>query len=269
MLKHHQVAKNSSKKKYQLPSIALCGYYPPATIETRAGPEAAKSNSCRGPEDYTISGALGTRRYATSEEFLEPMHIAFANLRADVPKAAEVFVRRYGVPFARSAKSDPAEEAAAIALQQSSVTTVRAPSMKRFVIDSVVLMDAQRKLRWAWSNDWDSNVRKRILHDDMWLGTKVNFDSSGFVVLKTEDPWTFICFLFLSDQAAGKLGICENPECPARYFRKKRKTQKICERGSCRSHAQRQYSLKSWNRIGNKRRTKKRARNRAKRKKSN
>jgi hypothetical protein len=53
---------------------------------------------------------------------------------------------------------------------------------------------------------------------------------------------------------AGKMALCQNPECPAGYFLAKRKTQKYCERGGCTAYAQQTYALKYWNETGAKRR---------------
>lgn len=74
--------------------------------------------------------------------------------------------------------------------------------------------------------------------------------SGEHVWLGTKDLWTMICFLFLRDLTAGKLGICENPDCPAPYYKKKRSTQKFCEAGPCVAFAQRQYALRWWNADG-------------------
>jgi len=78
------------------------------------------------------------------------------------------------------------------------------------------------------------------------------------IELETRDLTTFIHHLFLRDCAAGKLGVCGNPDCPAPYFLKRRRNQKYCERGSCTAYAQRQYSLKSWRRRGKRSRAEKR-----------
>jgi hypothetical protein len=48
----------------------------------------------------------------------------------------------------------------------------------------------------------------------------------------------------------GRFAVCENPDCPARFFLAKRSDQKYCERGECTAYAQRKYALKWWNRKG-------------------
>ena len=120
--------------------------------------------------------------------------------------------------------------------------------------------DAQRLLRQAWSGD-ESVV-------DMNIGAELNqgfellafgIRPKGEVLLATRDLWKLICFLFLLDKKRGKTGVCANPNCPAPYFLKLRRTQKICEQGECVTWAQRKYALGWWNREGKARRTRKRA----------
>jgi hypothetical protein len=121
-----------------------------------------------------------------------------------------------------------------------------------------LLQQLQEELRGAWDNDW--KLHKAYVggvQEQIEFGTTVTVRSGGSVVLTTADPWTFICFLFLQDFVAGRVGFCGNPDCPAPYFRKKRRTQKYCEQGPCVQYAQRQYSLDWWNRKGKKIREKK------------
>jgi hypothetical protein len=62
------------------------------------------------------------------------------------------------------------------------------------------------------------------------------------VALETKSLWRFICLLFLDSNP----GFCANPDCPAPYFLKHRKTQKFCDLGPCTEYAQRRYALKWW-----------------------
>lgn len=80
------------------------------------------------------------------------------------------------------------------------------------------------------------------------------------VELIPDDLWALICILTVRDHKAGRLGVCENPTCPACYFVKKRKTQKFCEGGPCVAYKQRKYALESWHRVGSKKREEKRKR---------
>jgi hypothetical protein len=77
---------------------------------------------------------------------------------------------------------------------------------------------------------------------------------SGSIEVIPDNLWTTICILFLRDHAAGKTAICGNPDCPAPFFLRKRKTQKFCEQGPCVQFAQRKHKLDWWNRVGKKRR---------------
>lgn len=78
------------------------------------------------------------------------------------------------------------------------------------------------------------------------------------VLLSTDDLWKYISYSFLRHFSAGKIGVCENPGCPAPYFLKGRRDQKYCELGPCTEYAHRQYALKWWREKGQRRRAKKR-----------
>ncbi len=145
----------------------------------------------------------------------------------------------------------------------------------------------QYYLRLAWAGKSDpyddpvSHIESAVMMDDSF---KVSFDGPTVticeyykgdyrepshykfekVVLATDDLSKLICYSFLRDFYAGKIGVCENPNCPARYYLKKRKDQKYCtgaarvERGSepsaddgpdfgsCATYAQRKYARKWW-----------------------
>jgi hypothetical protein len=174
----------------------------------------------------------------------EPPHVAFANLHADDPRAAEAFIKRYGMLRTK----DPGGQS----------------------IDSGTFTTLQKRLRHVWTSE--------CLDIEPWAGVEINgvvedawaeivraadkgfdtdvFVSGGFVRLQPKDLWATICFLYLRDAQAGKLGVCGNPDCPARYFRKKRKTQKFCEAGPCTDYARRKYALRYWNTEGKKKRDK-------------
>jgi hypothetical protein len=155
----------------------------------------------------------------------------------DKPEAAEKFTKRYGV------------------LNRDYMDR-EDPDGELFTIDSATFLATQDKLRVAWRG---GNVG-RIAEIEGEVEESFDTDvivAHRYVRLRPKDLWASICFLFLWDLKADKLGICENPECPAPYFRKKRKTQKFCEAGPCVAYAQRQYSLDWWNRVGKKKREKK------------
>src|SRR5262249_2860705 len=130
---------------------------------------------------------------------------------------------------------------------------------EKFTIDSATFLHMQDRLRQAWPH------KERPGDVGAWAElegeVEEGFDtdvvvSGGFVSLRPRDLWASICFLYLWDSQARRLGFFGNPDCPAPYFRKKRKTQKYCEQGPCVQYAQRRYSLDYWNRKGKKEREK-------------
>jgi hypothetical protein len=43
-----------------------------------------------------------------------------------------------------------------------------------------------------------------------------------------------------------KMAVCENPDCPQRYFFKGRRTQRFCDRPMCAEYGQRQHKINWW-----------------------
>jgi hypothetical protein len=247
MVKQAQEEKTSSRdwrSAYHFPSFIVGGCYLPATIETTVEQDSG------GKSAYAISGTLLSENGLVVEEkqdqWPEPPHLAFANLRLDDAQSAEAFIKRYGL-LQGTGKSN---------LDFADRVVVRGEPVRRdFVVRSSNLKEDQLILRAAWEGD---PLSINSFEFQVAEGTKVDIlINQRSVQLRTEDLWTFIAFLFLFDYKDEKLGICENPECPAPYFRKKRKTQKFCEAGPCVAYAQRQYSLDWWNRVGKKKREKK------------
>jgi hypothetical protein len=100
-------------------------------------------------------------------------------------------------------------------------------------------------LRFAWRSG--HKLALEAISESAGQHLRVRIDvASGVVATGAEDAWSFVCMLVLRDRAAGRTGICANPDCPAPYFLKSRKTQRICEEGACVSWAQRSYALKWW-----------------------
>jgi hypothetical protein len=107
------------------------------------------------------------------------------------------------------------------------------------------LAGTQSFLKYAWRSG-DERALDAI---DQYLsgGLPIHFDlDEGCFRIHVVNVQRLILMLFLRDQAAGKTAICANPDCPAPYFLKSRKTQKICEAGDCVAWAQRNYALKWW-----------------------
>jgi hypothetical protein len=247
MVKQNGGAKTLSKDwalKYRFPSFVVGGCYLPTTISTTVG----------NPEDedgYTISGTLLTKDgllvEGDQDQWPEPPHLAFANLRVEDPLAAEAFIKRYGLLY-NTGKS--------LLDFSDRVLTRGEPVQRRFSLRKSDLKEYQLILQSAWEGDSVHIVGLEFeVEENTAADISVHY---GYVQLRTENLFTFIAFLFLFDYQ--KLAICENQACPAPYFKKTRRTQKFCEAGPCVAHAQRQYSLDWWNRVGKKRRDKKAAR---------
>jgi len=101
-------------------------------------------------------------------------------------------------------------------------------------------------LQKAWRGDKDAIVQLEGM-------TAVNFRwhyTGKRAELVPEDLWTAIVLLFLRDHAAGRTAICVNPDCPAPYFIRKRRTQKFCESGPCVEYGARLRANKWWHEHG-------------------
>jgi hypothetical protein len=195
--------------------------------------------------------------------------------------AAEKFVRRYGVLH----ESDEILLRKGLSieqhLEQEGVPLMEPADIKDISItadDYAIfrtkvseLASAQRLLRLAWMKN--TAAIDIYLQGEIDRGFEINsfeirqgfsFRRKASVGLRSNDLWTYICFLVVLDYAKGRTGYCENPECLAPYYLKKRRTQKICESGPCTAWAQRQYALNWWNKEGKKRRAKAQATRRKK-----
>lgn len=141
-------------------------------------------------------------------------------------KAMEKFVKKYG-SFTLTDTDEPTDH---------------------FDVDAADVTDAQDTLRKAWAGDRGmiGAIEAQVKYA---LDASLSVKAEG-VELTTNNLWNLICVLFLLDNATGKTGVCANPECPARYFLRKRKDQKFCERGQCTVYAQRRYALGWWERKG-------------------
>jgi hypothetical protein len=274
MVKQQREAKTSSRNKrgseYELPSYVTGGGFLPITIQTVVG----LSPSTGEPGYFAISGtlypdglseaeaqekgisneaeALANLREVEREQWLDPPHIAFANLRVNDSRSVEAFIRRYGVLHLEGRRGF---------LHSGDSTTRVVLPQQQFRIESPEVEEEQLHLRAAWETAVDSSVKGAFPLDVTKVkaleGLEVHDLLNGIIQIKAKDLLTLVSFLFLRDSTTGKLGICANPDCLAPYFRKKRTTQKYCERGPCVQYAQRQYSLDWWNREGKKRREKK------------
>ncbi len=174
----------------------------------------------------------------------EPPHEAFANMQDD-RAAGWAFYDRWGSLMAESAITPEQLE-----------SLYRAKSFPCPVID----FERRDALRQAWRGEEAVRGELPLQYIEDSAGRYMKFSwvfKAGNAELVAEDLWSAICVLFLRDRAAGKTAVCENPDCPAPYFIRKRKTQKFCEAGPCVDYGARQRAYKWWKAHGNEWRGKK------------
>jgi hypothetical protein len=181
----------------------------------------------------------------------EPPHRAFANMQDD-KAAGWAFYDRWGTLMAETA--DP-----------KSFTPEKLESFWRAKgfdcpLISLELRDA---LRQAWRGEPAGKGELTLRYIEDSAGRYMKFSwvfKAGRAELVAEDLWSAICVLFLRDRAAHKTAVCENPDCPAPYFIRKRKTQKFCEAGPCVDYGARLRANKWWQSHGDEWRKKKSSR---------
>lgn len=78
--------------------------------------------------------------------------------------------------------------------------------------------------------------------------------ADGTYSVEPSDMFFPLSLAIAAGEWMAKMMVCGNPDCPAPYFLKTRKTQRFCERGPCVAYGQRQHALNWWNRVGAKRR---------------
>jgi hypothetical protein len=208
---------------------------------------------------YAIAGTLGDER-PNASRWNEMPHEAFANLRLDDTKAVAAFVKTRGVLWGIVVDGSTADlwlgslEEKQLFPSGRETEWSQRDSPARFLEGSTRLFEYQQLIRRAWTGDSAAarEIEKIALRD---LEINPSVDTRG-VTLVAKKLGSLIFVLFLRDCGAGKCGVCSNPDCPARYFLKSRKTQKFCESGPCVTYARRRYALKYWHDKGAKRRAK-------------
>lgn len=131
-------------------------------------------------------------------------HVALANLR-DEPEAVWRFTRTYGV-LARNYKGE---------------------SIVLPVQDVLELRDI---LRDAWEGKTYSPLLTTVdTETTLLLGPLIaQANSNAGIQIQVKNLATLISLLFSQDYSEGRLKKCENPDCPAPYFRAVREGQKFC-----------------------------------------
>lgn len=172
----------------------------------------------------------------------EPPHEAFANVQDD-RAAGWAFYDRWGSLLAESSMA-------------KAITSDQLESFYRAKNFPCPVIDLERRdaLREAWRGE--ERIKGGLGEDyiERCAGQWMKFSwifQAGRAELVPEDLWSAICVLFLRDRAARKTAVCENPDCPAPYFIRKRKTQKFCEAGPCVDYGARLRANKWWNAHGN------------------
>jgi len=209
-------------------------------------------NLAGGLNGYSILAKPGNVT-ANPVRWKAPPHRSFVNLPVSAtpelgteivePSALLGFSKRYGFLYRHTVENRwvlNVESSASIG-DTSSVSGKLSQEEMRELIG----MKSQAVLKYAWKSGDKRAVEEIAKYTARSLQAQVDV-TTGAAVIKVANAWTLICMLLLRDHAAGKTAVCANPECPAPYFLKSRKTQKICEAGECVEWAQRNYARKWW-----------------------
>jgi hypothetical protein len=120
---------------------------------------------------------------------------------------------------------------------------------------ATTIRGAQQSLREIWDRSVPLTRKQEVV--DVWLAPatkragraglnallprgRLEFDPQSF-------PGQFVMAIL---EHWWKFQICANPDCPARYFLAKRKTQIVCEEGQCLRYTQRKRQLEYWHSKG-------------------
>ena len=104
---------------------------------------------------------------------------------------------------------------------------------------------------WLLRHAWDGN-RNAVSTLEQYLdsATGLHFQK-GSICITARSAWTVAVIMFLYDYSRNRIARCENPDCPAPYFIRKRNTQKFCEAGPCADYGARQRAKRWWKEFGN------------------
>jgi hypothetical protein len=255
MVKQKNLAETSSTVRaglggaYSFRSVTRLRWQLPTELELGSH---VQQNLAGGLSSYTIFAKPGDIT-ADPARWKATPHRVFVNLPASTtpelgleivePKAMLGFSKRYGLLEHNTVNDRWVLQVQSTASLGYISSTIEGFGPEEF--GELIRMKSQALLRFAWKTG-DKRVRDEIgRYTAQELQAQVDI-ATGAVVLNVANAWTLICMLFLRDHAAGKTAVCANPECPAPYFLKSRKTQKICEAGECVAWAQRNYALRWW-----------------------
>jgi hypothetical protein len=173
-------------------------YKPPCDVALLSGPHPRLRVTLIASRDkryWPLTRAVDVSRWA------DPPHVALANLRDD-PKAVLQFTRTYGV----------------LVWPKRKAGTIPVSEVLRF----------RDRLRYAWDKGADLDdsfitpIKTTVL---VW--PRVQGLRAG-VGIRVEELEHLIHMMFARDLWEGRARKCENPDCPALYFRAVRRGQKFC-----------------------------------------
>jgi hypothetical protein len=144
---------------------------------------------------------------ANPKKWLEPVHVAFANLNVDDPEALAAFVKTYGISGRFCNRDD---------------------STGKLFVDPEYIRRLQIELWTLWGG---------ALSGSGLLGIEISTSegdlsvelTGGFIKVSVRDLLSFIMASFLIDRASHRTQSCEYSRCTRqRYFLKTRADQQFC-----------------------------------------
>lgn len=109
----------------------------------------------------------------------------------------------------------------------------------------LVVLKFRDVLRRAWIGDSCSLNIVELLAQ---MNAKITATENGRIELVIDDTLGAASILFLREFAAGRLGMCANPQCPSPYFVRSRRTQKFCDVPACMVYSHRVSANNYWSR---------------------
>jgi hypothetical protein len=254
MVKQQRTAKTSSDSPqgsehgYDIRAVVTCNWQMPEAVDLT---KQMDFSGCM--DSYWLSGIL-TSVKVNHLKWRDSPHRAFANLPHFIgqslntaplidPKAMIHFVKRYGFLGGVVDKGRCTEEILRLIMPTRELVADGTFDTK--TLHSLGDAHSQGLLQFAWETGSEEAIEEISLQATKGFAME-QLPAGGVVQIAATNLWTLICLLFLRDNAAGKTARCANPDCPAPFFLRSRRTQKICEAGDCVIWAQRRYALKWW-----------------------
>jgi hypothetical protein len=116
--------------------------------------------------------------------------------------------------------------------------------------DDPLLLECRNQLRRLWSGDrsagfllesWVRQANRSA--EPSWVLTVFGDGQHGVRPNVHVFP---LSLAFGATELASKMALCANPDCPARYFLKGRKSQRFCDRPACAVYGQREHKKTWW-----------------------